>query len=135
MNKVTRTFQISGFGIVNCDNPGGYPSEVFVSASFKTTDRNIVKFNTVYLVQKDKNTIFTYNGDDNYRSGKTISNLGFEPSADNIIWAAIDSKHFGIVRRERLKGQFTNGEKKTFEMDVIEVNDKTVSEMKKLFDI
>jgi hypothetical protein len=136
LTKVTRTFQINGFGIINCDNPKVYPTEISVVASFITAESKNLKFSNIYLVDKNKNTVFTYSKESGmYGSTKSLSKFGFNPESSNIVWSVLDEKHIGIVSKEKLIGKFTNGEKKAFEMEVIEVSNQSSDELKKLLDL
>jgi hypothetical protein len=81
--KVYRMFTINSFGVFNCDNPSVYPQGVLCTANLKADkDRNLKCYQT-FLVDKQKNGLFTYNRN-------PITTFSFNPASTNMLWTVED---------------------------------------------
>lgn len=77
--KVIRMFAVNSFGVFNCDNPSVYPTGVVCSATIKNDLKKNLMCYDVYLVDDQKNGLFTY-----YRN--PVMRLSFNPNAKNMLW-------------------------------------------------
>ncbi len=77
--KVMRAFTVSSFGVYNCDNPSVYPKGILCVANIKNDlNKNLLCYD-VYLVDKQKNGLFTY-----YRN--PLTSFSFNPKSKNMLW-------------------------------------------------
>ena len=123
--KVSRMFAINSFGVFNCDNPSVYPQGVKCSVVIKGgKDRNL-KCYDVYLVDKQKNALFTF-------SKNPIATFSFNPQSVNMLWTVEDGVLYWLKPEqfENIKG--TGG---TCNIVMNRVNQKftTVDELKTYF--
>jgi len=88
---VYRTFQVQNFGIYNSDYPQNLPNELIVQAKFKDGSGNTIQPQTIYLIEKGKNAVYTY-----YSGAK----LGFNPTAKNVIIMVINNKLYAVKSEE-----------------------------------
>lgn len=77
--KVVRMFAVNSFGVFNCDNPSVYPTGVVCSATIKNDLKKNLMCYDVYLVDDQKNGLFTY-----YKN--PVMRLSFNPNAKNMLW-------------------------------------------------
>lgn len=77
--KVRRMFAVNSFGVYNCDSPGKYPKGVLCIANLKAEKDRDLQCYEVYLVDKQKNGLFTY-------SRNPISAFSFDPNSRNLLW-------------------------------------------------
>ncbi len=77
--KVMRAFTVSSFGVYNCDCPSAYPKGILCSATIKNEQKQNLMCYDVYLVDDQKNALFTY-----YKN--PVTRFSFNPSAKNMIW-------------------------------------------------
>ncbi|CAN5433048.1 hypothetical protein BH10BAC1_BH10BAC1_17410 [soil metagenome] len=77
--KVMRAFTVSSFGVYNSDCAQKYPKGVLCTASLKNDlNKNLVCYE-VYLVDKERNALFTYNRN-------PVINFSFNPASKNMLW-------------------------------------------------
>lgn len=89
-------FTVSQFGFWNCDRPTGLPKGAAVYASFvDSTGKKIIP-GSIYLVEKNKNTVFTY-----YDVEK--NKLKFNPKTENILWTMADDSTIAYILPEDFK--------------------------------
>jgi hypothetical protein len=125
LNKVTRAFTISEFGVWNSDNPNQLPEGANVHASFQTSDGQTLHLNEVYLVQKDINALFQYFSSD-------FANFSFDPSKENMIWAITEDNELAVVRANGFadaSGDFT------FTMQLTDKKLRSIEDVKAYLDI
>lgn len=132
LTKITRTFTVNNFGYVNSDSPKYDNNRLNINAQFSNKEGELLKLNTVCLVDKNSNTIYNFRS---YNNLQSISNFQINPKKENIIWAVIDKKYLGIVRKDKLKGDFQADKTYTLEMDLIEINTQTPKELEKTLGI
>jgi hypothetical protein len=77
--KVKRMFAVNSFGVFNCDNPSAYPKGTLCTASLKAEKDRDLKCYDVFLVDKQKNGLFTY-------SKNPIATFSFNPDSRNMLW-------------------------------------------------
>ncbi len=88
---VYRSFQVKNFGIYNSDCPQNLPNDIIVRASFEDGVGNIIQPQTIYLIEKGKNAVYTY-----YSGAK----FGFNPSSENVILMIINNKLYTVKSEE-----------------------------------
>jgi hypothetical protein len=123
--KVMRVFQISSFGVYNCDNPSAYPRGVICSATLTNEQDAKLMCYEVYLVDKTKNGLFTYNRN-------PLARLSFDPKASNILWT-VENGVLYYVKQDEF-ALIKSGAQK-IKMNKVEQKFKTVEEMKTFFEI
>lgn len=99
-----RTFQVADFGIWNCDNPNRLPVGAMVVAQLKDakTKENL-KVLACYLVEKDRNALFTYYPD-------RLNQFRFNPAKENMVWVVTNDLKIAIIKPEQFSAaQKTNG--------------------------
>lgn len=78
-----RIFNVSNFGLYNCDKARKYPSKVITQVSFEDENGKTVEMGTYYLAETNKNAAYTFNnsiGDGLFR---------INPKRDNIVWGNV----------------------------------------------
>ncbi|MFY9309844.1 MAG: hypothetical protein WAQ28_12425 [Bacteroidia bacterium] len=91
---VLRTFSINGFGIWNSDCPSAFPKGEQFAGIYKDTLGNSLKLNTVYLVEKGRNAMFTMMAD---------QEISFNPQKDNCMWAVTDDNRLAVIGIQEFK--------------------------------
>ncbi|GAB4140618.1 MAG: hypothetical protein Fur0041_15810 [Bacteroidia bacterium] len=87
-SECMRVFQISGFGVYNCDKPDKYPQGVITKIHLKDQEgRTVSKASMMYQV--DRNLFGLY-----YRFGNPIVNYSYNPASSNLFWCVIDGAMF-----------------------------------------
>lgn len=120
-NLIYRTFTINGFGIYNCDRPQVYPSGSNCNVQYADgQSKELLHTTTVYLVEKGRNAVFTFSGDEGHK-------LKFNPAKENLIWVidahgrnaiikpgdfdlATKGNKEAVLNMEVLNGQFKSAE-------------------------
>lgn len=126
---VFRTFQVSNFGIWNCDRPNSLPSGATVIAKLKDAKtNNDLEVEYCYLVEKGRNAMFTY-----YPYG--LNNFKFNPAKENMIWAVTKDLKVAILKPEGFKATTTEKGVKHFELTVLDKSFKSSEEVKEYLEI
>jgi len=121
--KVLRMFSVSSFGVFNCDNPSAYPTGVVCTASLKNDLNQKLMCYDVYLVDNEKNGLFTFNKN-------PVTRFSFNPKSKNMLWT-VESGVLYWLKPEQFSS-ITGGAK---DLVLNKVNQKfeTVEEMKAYF--
>jgi hypothetical protein len=121
--KVLRMFSVSSFGVFNCDNPSAYPTGVVCAASLKNDLNQKLMCYDVYLVDNEKNGLFTFNKN-------PVTRFSFNPKSKNMLWT-VESGVLYWLKPEQFSS-ITGGAK---DLVLNKVNQKfeTVEEMKAYF--
>lgn len=82
---VMRAFEISSFGIFNSDRPEQYPVGASFNAKLVKDDGSLLNSPGFYLVDKQKNGLFTY-------TSNPAPRFCYNPDSDNMIWAVANEK-------------------------------------------
>lgn len=90
-NLIMRNFAINNFGVWNCDRPMEVPSAVAVMASFTDQDKKVLKPETIYLVDKKVNTVFTFN----LARDKGIK---FNPNSVNMLYTVLPDGKIAVLK-------------------------------------
>lgn len=121
--KINRIFSVNRFGTWNCDSPVSRPSGVKIWASFKDkSNDDDLDCITMSLIQKKMNAVFPLHS----------NSFQFNPKRINFLWGVTKDKKLVIAKQD----EFINAKKKkkdgkyTFEMEVIDVKDKSLDEIK-----
>jgi hypothetical protein len=97
---VMRQFAIDGFGMWNCDQPQGFPKGAVVAARFVDQDGNSLAPEKVFLVDKARNTVYTY-----YRNN--LDKFSFNPSSKNMVWAIFPGDKIGVIRAKEFREKYS----------------------------
>lgn len=126
--EVQRIFQINRFGIWNCDQPQMLPKERVIAARFFDENEKNLNLSHVYLVEKNRNAIFTY-------YNNKFNHFQFNPSAKNMVWAVTPENELAVCSYDDFalipasQGVFN------FRMKTIKYEFKSVDELKKILNI
>ena len=126
---IFRTFQVARFGIWNSDCPNSLPKGACVVA--KLTDsktKSPIQIQTVYLVEKGRNAMFTY-----YPG--SLQNFRFDPSKDNMIWAVTSDLKVAVIKPEQFKSAQKSSGEMDLELNVIDKSFKTSDEARAYLEI
>jgi len=120
--KVKRVFAINRFGVFNCDNPVAYPKGVLCNAQL--TNDKFVKLMCydIYLVDKAKNGLFTYNRN-------PILRFSFDPKSSNMLWT-VEHGVLYILKPEQFAEISGNNKISTLQLSRVDQKFKTADEMK-----
>lgn len=121
--KVMRSFTVSSFGVFNCDNPSAYPIGVLCTATIKNDLKKDLMCYDVYLVDKEKNGLFTY-----YKN--PLTRFSFNPKSKNMLWT-VENGVLYWLKPEQFNS--INGGTKEFVMNKVDQKFETVEEMKAYF--
>ncbi|MGZ4055194.1 MAG: hypothetical protein ACXVPU_04870 [Bacteroidia bacterium] len=122
--KVLRMFAVNSFGVFNCDNPSVYPQGARCTANLKKGKDIDLKCYEVYLVDKQKNGLFTY-------SRNPITSFSYNPQSKNMLWTVEDGVLYWLKPEQfsSLKGDGTTD----FIMNKVDQKFNTVDELKAYF--
>lgn len=116
--KIIRTFEINGFGFINCDVPTVYPQGAELVPKFKDSEGNNIILNNITLVEKGRNAIFRY-----------TDKIKFNPLKENLLWGITADKKLAYLKAvdfEKIKQ--TSGEY-TFTVKVVNRSLNTYEEI------
>lgn len=103
IQKVTRIFQVSNFGIYNSDCPKTLPSGADINVSYAFNENStLVSPRLVYVIEHGKNQVYTYDG-------ATIYNLKYNPGTEYSLCAVVNGQLY-IYSKEQFAAMA--GEKK-----------------------
>ena len=123
---VRRVFQISGFGIWNSDCPSALPKGEVFAATYKDSLGNQHIFNTVYLVEKGRNAMFTL-----YSSAP----ITFDPKKKNCLWAITADNKIAVFKEADFEKIKIEGGKSTLKMTIIDEPVKNEKDVRKVLNI
>lgn len=91
--RVNRLFSIQSFGIHNIDNPlPPLPPEMSILVNFLNQidrDTKEIKYSTIYIVEKGKNSIFRFSKN---------QAIQFNPETQNLIWTITDKNEIAFFQ-------------------------------------
>ncbi len=126
--KVMRVFAINSFGVYNCDKPSVYPKGILCSAVL-TNEKNIkIWCYDVFLVDKSRNGLFTYNKN-------PIAQFSYNPSVSNLLWTVDENGALYYLSPDEFKNIKTANGMQTFQLKKVEQKFKTIEEMKTFFNL
>ncbi|MBA3970671.1 MAG: hypothetical protein H0X46_00725 [Bacteroidetes bacterium] len=123
--KVRRMFAINSFGVYNCDNPSIYPKGVLCTANVKSEKDKNLRCYQVYLVDKQKNGLFTY-----YKN--PIMTFSFNPSSTNMLWTVEDGVIYWL-KPEQFAAIYEGRGYSNLKMNRVDKTFATVEELKAYF--
>ena len=125
--KVQRAFSIANLGIYNCDRPHLYPNGAIIAADFCDSLKNRLSLDKVWLVEKGKNAVYTYNSNN-------FSQFKFNPSARNILISIGPGNTILLHTPEAFSTVPTSG-KHTFVLKEIDKQPESPEEIKKYLNL
>jgi hypothetical protein len=123
---VKRVFQISGFGMWNSDCPSSLPKGELFVATYQDSLGNKLTFNTVYLVEKGRNAMFSI---------YSQASVSFNPKKKNCLWAVTADNKIAVFEEADFKNIKIEGGKSTLSMKIINKPIKTEKDVRKVLNI
>tara|TARA_B100000700_G_scaffold244412_1_gene272564 strand:- start:85 stop:1812 length:1728 start_codon:yes stop_codon:yes gene_type:complete len=120
---VVRSFEVTNFGSWNCDSPVKQPKGKTIDASFASLAGTPIVLASVYLIEKDKNAIFTY-------VESQFDNLKFNPKETNTLIGFTLDDQIAIFKPEQFSS--VNQKKHEFKMELKKAVDLSVDKLKKI---
>jgi hypothetical protein len=128
-NQVYRVMQISNFGTFNCDNPKMLPKGNTVMASFSDKEGNKLSLYNVLLVEKKRNTYFTY-------YPQAFDKFSYNPKEENLILSVTPGgKGFAIFTVDEFKSVPSKKGLYEFRMTVVDREFENIKELKAFLNI
>jgi len=125
--QVMRVFQISGFGVFNCDSPHRYPNGANIFAVFMgETNKQLFTKTNIFLVDKAMNGIFTY-------YANPTKEFRYNPSSQNVLWTVADGKLYTLMPEDFRKLSADN--RQDVKLKAVEKEFKDAADMKAYFGI
>lgn len=119
--NVVTLFAVDRFGIWNSDRPLPLPDGTASVPAYTGPDGRILDLDKIYLVDYSINTLFTYSAREPLR---------YSHKSPNVLWAALPEGRMAVFHKEKFKSLAQVNGKYTISMDVIDVNGKSVQEIK-----
>ena len=123
--KVHRVFAISGFGVYNSDCPASYPKGVTCTAKLNNPSEERLMCYNVYLVDKEKNALFTY-------AKNPVLSFSFNPNSKNLLWT-VENGTLYWLKPEQFASIKSGAETNNLKMNKVEQQFKNADEMKAFF--
>ena len=129
--QITRWFRMQSFGIYNSDCPRNLPSGAEYAALLKDREEEddslLLDHSKVYLVEKDRNVMYTY---------FNVSNFSYNPASTNIMWTVTNENELAVFN-DSLFAELSAGagEKHIFEMEVMKIKITNEPELRELLNI
>ena len=120
---IVMSFDVAQFGTWNCDSPIKQPKGKTVNATFASLAGAPIVLGAVYLIEKNRNSIFTYDV-------AQFNNLKFNPKETNTLIGFTLDDEIAIFR----SGKFENVKerKHEFKMEIKNAVDMSVEKLKKM---
>lgn len=120
---IVMSFDVAQFGTWNCDSPVKQPKGKTVNATFASLAGAPIVLGAVYLIEKNRNSIFTYDV-------AQFNNLKFNPKETNTLIGFTLDDEIAIFR----SGKFENVKerKHEFKMEIKNAVDMSVEKLKKM---
>jgi len=126
---VYRTFQVSDFGIWNCDCPNRLPNGMSIYAKLiDASTKDAIKIQSCYLVEKGRNVMFSY-------YPETLKNFKFDPTKENMVWAVTTDLKVAVIKPEQFRAARKAGGEMQLEMNVIDKKFNSSEEVKEYLEI
>lgn len=123
--QVRRMFSISSFGVYNSDSPSHYPKGIKCSANL-STDKNVkLLCYEIYLADKKKNGLFTFNRN-------PIASFSFDPNSKNLLWTVENGVLYWLKPEQFIDIKSSDGMQKLV-MNRVDQKFKSVDELKTYF--
>jgi hypothetical protein len=120
---IVMSFDVAQFGTWNCDSPVKQPKGKTVNATFASLAGAPIILGAVYLIEKNRNSIFTYDV-------AQFNNLKFNPKETNTLIGFTLDDEIAIFK----SGKFENVKerKHEFKMEIQKAVDMSVEKLKKM---
>ncbi|MGE3825744.1 MAG: hypothetical protein AB7G44_16095, partial [Bacteroidia bacterium] len=125
---IYRSFMVSSFGIWNSDCPQNMPKGLMVSATFTDKNNKQLVFNTLYLVEKGKNSVYSLMNYD-------YSRFQFNPNSENLLMGVTNDNKIAVFKPEDFASLGKIGSSCRFKMNILEKNFKNIDEVKAYIEI
>lgn len=123
---VKRVFQIRGFGIWNSDCPSSLPKGELFVATYQDSLGKELTFNTVHLVEKGRNAMFSI---------YSPASISFNPEKKNCLWAITSNNKIAVFEEADFENIKIVGGKSTLTMKIIDKPVKTDKDVRKVLNI
>jgi len=124
---ITRIFEIKKFGIFNSDCPKNLPQGSLLAAKLIDSLKRPIAFEKVYLVERNKNALYTY---------YDARHFSYNPKSKNLMWTITSQNKLAIFSYtdfDTLK--VAKGEERKLKMQVVSVNFKNEAQIRKYLHI
>ncbi len=123
---IYRSFMVSSFGIWNSDCPQSMPKGLMVSATFSDKNNKSIAMQSLFLVEKGKNAVYSYYSYDSFQ---------FNPNVENILLGVTTDNKIAIFKQEDFAALGKIGSSCNFKMNVLEKKFKDIDEVKQFIGI
>jgi hypothetical protein len=127
---ITRVFSINKFGIFNSDCPKNLPQGSLFALKLVDRDsrKKAISFNTLYLVEKNKNALYTY---------YNVNKFSYNPQSKNTLWTVTSDNKLAVFSNEDFRAikSIGKGEELIVDMKIINVNFKNEAQIRKYLEI
>ena len=120
---IVMSFEVAQFGTWNCDSPIKQPKGKTVNATFASLAGAPIVLGAVYLIEKNRNSIFTYDV-------AQFNNLKFNPKETNTLIGFTLDDEIAIFRS--FKFESVKERKHEFKMEIKNAVDMSVEKLKKM---
>ncbi|MDG2370684.1 MAG: hypothetical protein P8M12_08570 [Flavobacteriales bacterium] len=120
---IVMSFEVAQFGTWNCDSPIKQPKGKTVNATFASLAGAPIVLGAVYLIEKNRNSIFTYDV-------AQFNNLKFNPKETNTLIGFTLDDEIAIFRS--VKFESVKERKHEFKMEIKNAVDMSVEKLKKM---
>ena len=120
---IIRSFDVTQFGTWNCDSPIKQPKGKTVNATFASVAGAPIVLGAVYLIEKNRNSIFTYD------IGQ-FNNLKFNPKETNTLVGFTLDDEIAIFKSDKFEN--VKERKHEFKMEIKKAVDMSVEKLKKM---
>jgi hypothetical protein len=120
---IVMSFDVAQFGTWNCDSPIKQPKGKTVNATFASLAGAPIVLGAVYLIEKNRNSIFTYDV-------AQFNNLKFNPKETNTLIGFTLDDEIAIFRS--VKFESVKERKHEFKMEIKNAVDMSVEKLKKM---
>ncbi len=123
--KVMRMFTVSSFGVYNSDCAQKYPKGILCTASLKNDLKKDLVCYEVYLVDKERNALFTY-------SRNPVINFSFNPNSKNMLWT-VENGVLYWLKPEQFSSMTGNDGARDLILNKVDQKFENVDELKAYF--
>jgi hypothetical protein len=124
---IVRSFQMSGFGIYNCDQVRRLKSPVVTTLYFKDSSGNIAHASSSYVLTSSINGVLSYDTDP--EKGK--ASVAFDKVGRNALFEIIGNGKVGIISSDAFENIDRNKKSQTAQVEILNASDLNISELRK----
>ena len=122
--KIVNRFQVSNFGIWNCDRPLP-PSIYMLKGEFKDKMESDLHQNVAFLVDKTQNTVVRF-------YATKGADVRFNQNSDKMMWIVTKENKIALYKKEEFKKINKKRGNHTFVMDLMDKEIKTEEDVRKI---